>query len=720
MDLPLSAPFLYLLTEEGNRKSPASVNTPADEEDAWPSDILDFQHFVEIYQERGRFLKDLMIYCREKKAIKFAPGSVEYLKADLQLQQRIFSCDLESLCITMTFGSVTQRFGQTEFPLTRRYDTAVAGTASTDEVDESTESDETLCSSNAESYVRRCLHFALEHGIRRQLNAFRAGFERVIPISSLSMFTPKELGQLISGESSPVWNAKELWTHCEPAAGYNRNSKGFLMLIETLASFDTIERRAFLRFVTGTYTHSGHSSVAYWVHAEEHQNSGSVVEQSSYKEFARAMNDTADKIPSYSSCYAGRHAAQSLISKYTGYATSATGISCELVNRNDPPIECNIGCNVSNLTGRKLAPLNCGPLGETLNDQATKHRLRAELPHLTRRDISKIREPIYDILCQSLLQNGYHKSFAEIFHLYEKQNEDRRLAGPDSPLWFIPPIAEQPDKIKLLAYHLSEAESALRRRDPHTVFSSYLLLGREFQDCPDDVWLAEHFFQYALQIAEGITDDDKLKLAVAHQHYGLVLQMRGQLALAAQSLREFYRLTREKQWTNDCGQLLSRLASQFLVDNYLKQIDDCPEDYHSNRIELCRQAHKIALECNDWDTEAMVWLRLGQLLEEAGYYDEALECLNVNDCRDSIEAARIMIGVSRAHLMNQAYVLNMQDENPPGILRLISWKSKPVNEEQVFPIKELKLPPIRFNDRQPNRDVLTYSKHPATGFLHRK
>ncbi|KAF8567320.1 hypothetical protein P879_03057 [Paragonimus westermani] len=63
-----------------------------------------------------------------------------------------------------------------------------------------------------------------------------------------------ELGRLISGESRPAWNTAELWAHCEPAAGYNRQSKGFLLLIEGLASFDASERRKFLRFVTGCPT----------------------------------------------------------------------------------------------------------------------------------------------------------------------------------------------------------------------------------------------------------------------------------------------------------------------------------------------------------------------------------------------------------------------------------------------------------------------------------
>lgn len=51
-----------------------------------------------------------------------------------------------------------------------------------------------------------------------------------------------------------------------------------------------------------------------------------------------------------------------------------------------------------------------------------------------------------------------------------------------------------------------------------------------------------------------------------------------------------------------------------------------------------------------------------------------------------------MIGVSRAHLMNKAYSMNMLDESPSAVSRVINWKSRPENEEELFPVKELKLP----------------------------
>ncbi|CAL8097826.1 unnamed protein product [Calicophoron daubneyi] len=524
------------------------------------------------------------------------------------------------------------------------------------------------------------------------------------------------------------------------------------------------------------------------------------------------VNNNADKIPSYSSCYGGRHAAQSLISKPIGYCAPAHGINCETVNRLQAPIECpNIGCNVSNMGPKKLVPIQCAQLNEVINDQATKLRLRSELPHLTRRDVSQYRLPFYEVLCNDLLRNGYHYAFTELFNLHKRQDDERRIAGPDSPLWFIPPLSEQPEKIKLLSFHLCQAESATRRGDKHTLFTSYLLLGLAFMESCDDLWVAEHFFLRALEVAKTITDDDGLKLATAHQHYGRLKQAKNDLEEAHKSLSEFYRLTRGKEWRDCDGHFLRKLAAKYLVDNYEKKIQATPAEYHSDRITLCKQAQEIALECEDWKVESLVWLRLGQLLEAAGnlpegiriykeYFDKSaakedyislgkacealaklcqrqgkipesilylqkfasicerngqwvqlgracqmlgeafdavgdyasalkwmrkaytlpnmIQGLKPEHCRQTTEASRIMIGISRAHLMNTAYTKTVLTNTPPSTLKIIDWKAYPMNEEKLFLQEEIKLPPIRLGEQKPARDVISYALHPSTGFLY--
>ncbi|KAF7233752.1 hypothetical protein EG68_05759 [Paragonimus skrjabini miyazakii] len=253
MDLPFSNAFLTLLCKVvGDRERYCQNESVVRSSMDWPAGVLDLVHFTEVYPERGKFVNNLICYLRERDALKNERSEYDVESADVDLQKRIFSAELRSLCIDMCFPSVTRKFGLTDFPLTEDYEPEVIKLDRPTK--QSKDKEELLISSTAEAYVRRSLEFALNKGIRRQMQAFKAGFERVAPLSSLSMFTPQELGRLISGESCPDWNTTEIWANCEPAAGYNRQSKGFLLLIEGLASFDASERRKFLRFVTGCPT----------------------------------------------------------------------------------------------------------------------------------------------------------------------------------------------------------------------------------------------------------------------------------------------------------------------------------------------------------------------------------------------------------------------------------------------------------------------------------
>ncbi|CAL8097823.1 unnamed protein product [Calicophoron daubneyi] len=263
MDLPLSNAFLCLLCE-AERPGSSTENSMGTSVSAnWPSGVLDMRHFQEIYPERGIFLRDLCDYLAERAALQKKYTGEQFHEADIKLQIQMFSAELGSLCLDMSFAPATRRFGQTEFPLADHYSWEDDHGTEQQERQQASEANilkpeseeiEMLTVKNIGCYVKRSVEFAMSKGISKQMRAFRAGFERVIPLRSLSMFTPRELGRLIFGESSPAWSAEEIWAFCEPAAGYTRQSRGFLMLVDALASFDPIERRAFLRFVTGCPT----------------------------------------------------------------------------------------------------------------------------------------------------------------------------------------------------------------------------------------------------------------------------------------------------------------------------------------------------------------------------------------------------------------------------------------------------------------------------------
>ena len=46
---------------------------------------------------------------------------------------------------------------------------------------------------NVDDYVSATLDFILDHGIRRQMNSFRKGFNAVFPIERLGSFAPDEV-----------------------------------------------------------------------------------------------------------------------------------------------------------------------------------------------------------------------------------------------------------------------------------------------------------------------------------------------------------------------------------------------------------------------------------------------------------------------------------------------------------------------------------------------
>ena len=62
-----------------------------------------------------------------------------------------------------------------------------------------------------------------------------------------------------------------------------------------------------------------------------------------------------------------------------------------------------------------------------------------------------------------MLQEGYHKSFCEVFALIKRQSEERAAAGPESSIWNQVQLERQPEKLEKLKYYLAQAEVSGRK-----------------------------------------------------------------------------------------------------------------------------------------------------------------------------------------------------------------------------------------------------------------
>jgi len=105
---------------------------------------------------------------------------------------------------------------------------------------------------NLDQYVKLLRHWTLTEGVRRQMEAFRAGFEAIVPLHYLRIFYPEELDSLFCGSGYQNWDVRMLMDSCKTDHGFTHESIQIKYLFEILSSYNADEQRKFLQFITGS------------------------------------------------------------------------------------------------------------------------------------------------------------------------------------------------------------------------------------------------------------------------------------------------------------------------------------------------------------------------------------------------------------------------------------------------------------------------------------
>lgn len=108
-----------------------------------------------------------------------------------------------------------------------------------------------VTSANVEEYLKLVVDATLGSGIQAQMDAFRAGFEEVFPLRHLNCFYEDEIESMLCG-SDDAWDVDLLYKVIKFDHGYNSDSAPIRHFVEVLCELDRKERKAFLRFVTGS------------------------------------------------------------------------------------------------------------------------------------------------------------------------------------------------------------------------------------------------------------------------------------------------------------------------------------------------------------------------------------------------------------------------------------------------------------------------------------
>lgn len=110
--------------------------------------------------------------------------------------------------------------------------------------------DEPVTQSRVHEYVQAIVDMCLADGIAQQLDAFRDGFDAVLPLEVLDVFQSKELATLF-GQSQEDWDLATLQRTVVADHGFTSESAHFQDLLGILAAFSLEERRTFLQWLTG-------------------------------------------------------------------------------------------------------------------------------------------------------------------------------------------------------------------------------------------------------------------------------------------------------------------------------------------------------------------------------------------------------------------------------------------------------------------------------------
>ncbi|RWS30867.1 E3 ubiquitin-protein ligase HECTD1-like isoform X10 [Leptotrombidium deliense] len=276
VDIPLSTPFLKLMCSANEKKAYESttkmeesvisscLSSPLSEDDlillereeickevrskkekfevqskGWVHGILDENDFNTINPHQASFLQQL----RELAILKQRILSNNSLSAeDKQNQIRNLSIPMNQAQTAMRIDDLGLTFQY--LPPSKIYGFSAVDLKPNGEYEEVT-------IDNVEEYYELMMDFCLHTGIKKQMEAFKNGFNRVFPISKLSSFNHDEIRLMLCGDQTPSWTREDIFAYTEPKLGYTKESPSFIRFVNVLLSMNGDERKGFLQFATG-------------------------------------------------------------------------------------------------------------------------------------------------------------------------------------------------------------------------------------------------------------------------------------------------------------------------------------------------------------------------------------------------------------------------------------------------------------------------------------
>nr|XP_033465383.1 tetratricopeptide repeat protein 29 isoform X3 [Epinephelus lanceolatus] len=350
----------------------------------------------------------------------------------------------------------------------------------------------------------------------------------------------------------------------------------------------------------------------------------------------------------------------------------------------------------------------------------------AQIP--SKAEISLFKNSPKQNICVELLQQGYHRTFSELFSLL-RSNQDRRAAAePGSDLGLQTPLEDQQDKLETMRLHLSQAEQAENIGSWTVVCEQRLFLGRYFS-APEDLWLSLHFYHSCTDLERGGHSRPATEAQACMAELYLQLD---ELEQAKQQAELCMQQADGAGWLDSAG-LPLRLRARKILWRIYSRLADAPLEAadHREALKLLHKGYSMAKESDDKQIEGEASYRLGLTYQSAGDHTTAkqffntcmqicgtlqdadglgkaykamaksiqsegnthdtLQCLekfadisrseglqhnlvNAYLCLGSIYCTMVLVGSARARCLIGKYSADVQSTSTDALQRLLAWK----------------------------------------------
>ncbi|KAM6894694.1 tetratricopeptide repeat protein 29 [Lycodopsis pacificus] len=246
---------------------------------------------------------------------------------------------------------------------------------------------------------------------------------------------------------------------------------------------------------------------------------------------------------------------------------------------------------------------------------------------LSKSEISLFRNSLKQNICVELLQDGFHRSFSEIFSLLGSDVDRRAASEPGSAVALQTPLEEQWDKLETMRLHLRRAEQAEDTGSWAAVCDQRLVLGHYF-GALEDLWLGLHFYHSCADREQGGRSRPATEARAGMADIYLQL---GELQRAKQQAELCLQQAEEGGWLDSDGRPLRLRALRALwrIHSRLAEepLDHEDHEDHDEALKLLHEGHSIAVQSEDKRSESEACYQLGLTYQRAGDCDTAKQFL---------------------------------------------------------------------------------------------